>query len=373
MKKFITSLCVLFGLVGTTLAQTISVANVDAMPGQTVNATLVVSCPADKYTGLVFTMEFPKTGFKTAKEDIAYWEGANIVNGSMNEGKVKLAGAKANAFASAVISVAFTVEEGTELKDYNVTISGIEFQGKAGNTTIDDISFKVNVADYITLRETDTNAPGAAANVKVLMKRNFASGTWSTICLPFAMTESQAKAAFGDNVVIGDFAGYTTTETGIAVQFNQKSAIEANHPYVIKPSKVVNDGFFVEGVTIDAAEEEDLVVAAVKRTKKAWSEMIGTFSAETELTENTLFLNGGKFWYTKGNKKMLAYRAYFDFYDVLEEVESASRITITFDDVTAIKTVNTSNDEDIYTLSGQRVKNAGKGVYIVNGKKVIKK
>ena len=43
------------------------------------------------------------------------------------------------------------------------------------------------------------------------------------------------------------------------------------------------------------------------------------------------------------------------------------------DDATGIKSVNTTNGENIYTLSGQRVSKAGKGVYIVNGKKVIKK
>ena len=85
-------------------------------------------------------------------------------------------------------------------------------------------------------------------------------------------------------------------------------------------------------------------------------------------------MNGGKFWYSNGNNKMKAFRAYFDFYDVLADVENAgSRVNISFDDITGVRSVKNDSGEDIYTLSGQRVKNAGKGVYIVNGKKVIKK
>ena len=71
---------------------------------------------------------------------------------------------------------------------------------------------------------------------------------------------------------------------------------------------------------------------------------------------------------------MKAFRGFFEFYDVLSIAEEASaRINITFDDITGIKSLKTDNGEEIYTLSGQRVEKAGKGVYIVNGKKVIKK
>ena len=69
---------------------------------------------------------------------------------------------------------------------------------------------------------------------------------------------------------------------------------------------------------------------------------------------------------------MKAFRASFNFVDALSSV-SPSRYYITFDDITGIKSLKTDGEEEVYTLSGQRVEKAGKGVYIVNGKKVIKK
>ena len=103
--------------------------------------------------------------------------------------------------------------------------------------------------------------------------------------------------------------------------------------------------------------------------------MYGTYVANTTIPEENLFLNGGKFWYSKGSSKpMKAFRSYFEFKDPLAAYEeAASRIKITFDDITGIKDLKNGNGEEIYTLSGQRVDKAGKGVYIVNGKKVIKK
>ncbi|MBQ7443801.1 MAG: hypothetical protein IJS59_08075 [Bacteroidaceae bacterium] len=38
-------------------------------------------------------------------------------------------------------------------------------------------------------------------------------------------------------------------------------------------------------------------VAAVKRTKKQWSEMTGTYVAGTLLESQKLFISGNKFWY----------------------------------------------------------------------------
>ena len=360
-------------------AQSVTVADIEAMPGQTAKATLVLTCPENTFSGLNFSIQFPATGFSVDKDKaLADWVGAKAV-GEMKDGKVKFSIASADNFAARTeVNVYFTLGN-IGLDVYDLAVTNLQFDSKGTLTSAADVPFKVNAVDYVTLFETATKAPDPMENVKVLVKRNFAKDTWSTICLPFAMTEAQTKTAFGDGVVIGDYAGYEAkTEgkqvVGVTVKFTQKTSIEANHPYVIKPSKAVDGGFIVVGVNINPAKEDDLVVAAVERSKKDWSEMIGTFIAGTSVSKDALFLNGGKFWYSKGKNTMLAYRAYFDFYDVLTEVENASsRINISFDDVTAIKSVKTNEDEGIYTLSGQRVNKAGKGIYIVNGKKVIKK
>jgi len=168
---------------------------------------------------------------------------------------------------------------------------------------------------------------------------------------------------------------------GIKVNFNTATAIEANHPYIIKVSTPVTE-FTVESVDIDP--ENEPTVAAVKRTKKQWSEMIGTYVVKTELEEQMLFLSGNKFYYSAGLTKMKAFRAYFDFYDVLTEVENgaAARITMSVGgETTGIGQISNLNPQssNLYDLQGRRVDNVQdvqsvkKGVYIRDGKKVVVK
>ena len=78
---------------------------------------------------------------------------------------------------------------------------------------------------------------------------------------------------------------------------------------------------------------------------------------------------------TEGNVK--AYGAYLHTTEALATENSTSRVGWIFDDeVTGISQIEnaqpaTMEDAVIYNLNGQRVMNPGKGLYIVNGKKVI--
>ena len=54
------------------------------------------------------------------------------------------------------------------------------------------------------------------------------------------MTAEQVKAAFGDDVLLGDFTSWSSEEdgegdiVGIKVGFTEVTVMEANHPYIIK-------------------------------------------------------------------------------------------------------------------------------------------
>lgn len=144
----------------------------------------------------------------------------------------------------------------------------------------------------------------------------------------------------------------------------------------IKVSADVTE-FTVDGVDIDP--EEEPTVATVKRTRKQWSEFIGTYTANTIVPEKTLFLSGNKFYYSIGATKMKAFRGYFDFFDVLTEVDDSYAKVRFFIDETAteIEGVGVSMQTDaVYSVSGvcmgtaDRLKVLPKGLYIVNGKKV---
>ena len=246
--------------------------------------------------------------------------------------------------------------------------------------------------DRTVLDENSTTEPDPETNANVRVKRTITAGQWNTICLPFSMTEAQCKEAFGSDVQLGNFTGCETTEDedeniiGITVKFETATAIEANHPYIIKVSAPVTE-FTVDGADIEVEEEPsvdcDRIGKGTKKDPYLYNSFVGTYVAQTEVPSQSLFLSGNKFWYSTGQTKMKGYRAYFDFYDVLTEVEEAysSHIAMTFDlndGPTGVKNIEdrrVGNENAVFDLSGRRVSSANvqlrKGIYVKDGKKVV--
>lgn len=255
-----------------------------------------------------------------------------------------------------------------------------------------NIDFKIIIdenAGYVDLLETSTTAPEDANDVDVRVYRTIQPNEWSTICLPFDMTEDQVKGAFGEDVQLADFTGCEFVYTGddlttINANFSTANAIEANHPYLIKVSESISM-FPVYRVNItvdDASVDCDRIGKGTSRDPYRYNSFIGTYVANTEIPDGALFIAGNNFWYSTGLTKMKAFRGYFDFYYLLSSLEDAStKVNICFDGTpTSIEDVNTENEVgngEIFTISGVNVgKDASRlqrGVYIVNGKKVVKK
>lgn len=247
------------------------------------------------------------------------------------------------------------------------------------------VNIPVTIGEPRTLLdENSTTIPEASSGaVDVRVKRTINANSWSTICLPFAMDEAQVKAAFGDDVLLGDFQDYDTTEDGdniigITVNFTSATTIEANHPYIIKVINAITE-FTVDDVDINADEEDAYVEynnGLTGKKKVVYGTFEGTLHAGKTLTENQLFLNSNKFWYSKGSTTINAFRAYFDLTDVLTSVENASvRMSVDIDgEETSVEGISASVPEGaIYDLSGRKLNNVPqKGIYIVNGKKVMK-
>lgn len=252
-----------------------------------------------------------------------------------------------------------------------------------------DISISITIGENrLSLDESSTTIPDEAENVNVKVKRTINAGNWSTICLPFAMTEEQVKTAFGNDVELGDFTGYDTTEegddiTGITVNFDNATEIEANHPYIIKVSAPIAE-FTVDGVDISP---EDVPCVSFGFTTGKGSKAVyhpidfnGTYVADfdffNDAQSQALFLSENKFYYaTENTKHMKAFRAYFDFDDVLSDVESSSaRIAMRFDSITDINKVSEKKSDTsgaIYDLQGRRVNKPIKGIFIKEGKKIV--
>ena len=252
----------------------------------------------------------------------------------------------------------------------------------ANNSSVDMSSVKFNVTVKhpedmrVVLDETSTTAPQAANNVGVRVLRTIKGGEWNTIVLPFTLTAKQLKALFGNDVKLADFTGYNTiTEndavSSIDVHFRTISgSLQSNHPYLIKTKNDITE-FVVDGVDIDPVEKP----VVEQGTNKEWKNFIGCYVANTKVPEDALFINGGQFWYSTGKTKMKAFRAYFDFYDVLPSA-AGSRVAMVFDDseATGITTTDADAPEDdaYYNLQGQRVDQPSKGVFVKENQKVVK-
>ena len=270
-----------------------------------------------------------------------------------------------------------SLDKGTTM---SATLKNIRLSTKgASNVTLNDVSFRIVIGEPSDIRtelfETSTEMPAPEANVNVRVYRTINANEWSTICLPFAMTEQQVKDAFGDDVQLGDFNDYEFDEVAgtISVNFENVTAIVANHPYIIKVSEVKTE-FTVDGVDINPVDEP-MVNYGTKRKPRA---MVGTFVAGTTLEYGCLFLSGNNFWYSVGSTEIKAFRAYFNFIDLLPEFEEnyeEARISMTFEDITGIVNIEQSllnNVQSVYDLQGRWVeKPVKKGLYIKNGKKEV--
>ena len=277
-------------------------------------------------------------------------------------------------------TVSFNVADDVSLDEYEVTISNFEFLSGTTRTPVSDVTFKVKVVNALTvvLDDTSTTLPENATGVNVVVKRTIKANDWSTICLPFEMSEEQVKAAFGNDVELADFTSWSSEEdddgniVSINIDFTDVTEIEANHPYIIKVTETISK-FNVDGVDIEV-DEEPVVQVGKKKAERGY--FTGCYVANTEVPENNLFLSENKFWYSKGLTKMKAFRGFFELADVLTAVEGAdSRISMSFDNQTeGIKETSNlkSQSSNLYDLQGRRVVKPGKGLYIQNGRKVIK-
>ena len=155
-------------------------------------------------------------------------------------------------------------------------------------------------------------------------------------------------------------------------------AIEANHPYIIKVSSPVTE-FEVDGVDI-VPEDEPCIEFDNGRTgsrRVVFSGFYGTYQAQTTVPEFALFLSSGQFYYSKGLTKMKGYRAFFETQEILSKVENAAGAKIGLNiggETTSLNEELRMKNEKynaIYNLAGQRVAQPTRGLYIVNGKKVI--
>jgi hypothetical protein len=216
--------------------------------------------------------------------------------------------------------------------------------------------------------DVDFEIPSDFTAVKASLNRDFTSdlGKNCTVCVPFALDDTQA-AELGTFYTLSAHSGNTITMESV-------DATEANKAYMFKPSK---ETFSAEMVDVKKADPVPTTVSSLS--------FLGTYQQITGLnsTADVVYYcfmqdgpQAGKFVKITNAVDVNPFRAYME----LPASESLARVLdLNFGEggATGIGSL-TPNPSPIgegnvgyYDLQGRRVLYPKKGLYILNGKKVI--
>lgn len=216
--------------------------------------------------------------------------------------------------------------------------------------------------------------PGDTYSYQV--QRTFASDHWNTICLPFDVSKETLAEAMGKNCALREFTGKVENNV---LKFDKTDAIKAGVPYLIKPKDKVKNPIFSNVVYKDV--EPQTVQDETGRYA-----FVGTFDpVNLKVDGSELFLlANGNLAKPKSEKvsEMYGMRAYFNINK--QNSSSAKQITYAIDcdsetvnGIQSLRVHPSTNNQHIYNLQGVDVgtdiHHLPAGVYVMGGKKIIKR
>lgn len=227
-------------------------------------------------------------------------------------------------------------------------------------------SIKIYV-DYpvIDLAEESANNLKTLDNTYVKLNRTLVAKKWNTLCVPFAISEEEIKANFGEGTLVEKFEAVN----GNTVNFADATSIEAGVPYLIKPTVAgTTYTFYGKEVSADAPKTEgnaDVTFQGIYSPTDITNDGKVKAAGVTE---------GGKVLFVNAGSQTKAFRCFFTISDNASITPAMLKISIKGVE-TAINSIVMDNsnatDNAVYNLQGQRVNGNSltKGIYIKNGKK----
>ena len=204
----------------------------------------------------------------------------------------------------------------------------------------------------------DNSQSGAGA---VTLTRTIKAGI-NTLVLPFSMTQAEVEAQFGAGSKVYVVDAYDADAANIS--FSVNDGIFANKPCLLKAANA-GTSYSLEDRTIVAGEP---TATGTNVT------MTGNYTASLTVPNDNYIISGGKIYLVNSAVTLANTRAYISVTDP----SPARTLTMSFDDgeTTGIATLEGGELKmetgTIYDLQGRKVKNPAKGMYIMNGKKVVK-
>lgn len=296
----------------------------------------------------------------------------------------------------------FTFEKGKHAEYHKVKPDAKHDEWRATGKIVDVSS----IANVELKDGKDYSAPTDAKNAEVKLDRTFYKNYWNAICLPYSINRRQIEDVFGDGTMVVLMKNIDTSKKKVMFIEHVNQDIIAGYPYLIFPTKKGDndktDHTPIEGITTRATfGEANSPLFSVGTDGNTYTESMqndalvfkGTFTNSTLNEGSYVVTNKGVLSrITKEGMKIKPYRSYIYFN---RETAGAKAISLQNMNVNGFENEedNTTGIEnllfesgilthsaDVYSIDGQLVRSKAlnfnglpKGVYIVNGKKYVKK
>lgn len=296
----------------------------------------------------------------------------------------------------------FTFEQGRHAKYEEVMPDAKHYECRATGEFV-DVSSIANVE----LNDSDNYPAPTAENANVTLNRTFYKNRWNAICLPYSINRRQIEEVFGDGTMVVLMKEINTSTKKVLFIEHANQDIIAGYPYLIFPTDkadtIKTDHSVISSITTRATfGEADSPLFSVGTDGKTYpgAEM-QSYALVFKGTFINTTLNEGSYVVTnkgvlsripKDGMKIKPYRSYIYFNRVNANAKAISLQNMNVngfendeDNTTGIENLLfesgiLTHSADVYSIDGQLVRSKAlnfnglpKGVYIVNGKKYVKK
>lgn len=264
-----------------------------------------------------------------------------------------------------------TIGENKDNSDWTGSAQSVIITG-TGKAVLETMTVAYSKLSSIGLDESKDNAETISGNadktVNVNLTRTLKADVWNTFCVPFDVTVAGSPLK---GATIKQIASVTVKDDGAVINFEDAPAtLEAGKAYLVRTATAIENPTF-NGVTVKNVDPTNC-------SRNENYQLIGIYSPkniDASLYGKVFGINNqDKLAKVKENTSIKGMRAYFLL------ANSATPAKLNFGgELTGIDAVDNGEavmTGKVYNLNGQYVGNSleglKKGVYVVNGKKVLK-
>ncbi len=287
-----------------------------------------------------------------------------------------------------------------------VDVTGIAANGKL--YPVDDLN-KAPITFVVDAEKSFTSPSASIENANVRLKRSLSSSQWNLLTVPFDINDFDGEVMQYTGVELGKVGSYVYNGNTYDIQggvmrfgyLNTGSVMQAGVPYLVKPSSSVRNSQTFNAVTLSnapagtitktltATAQATMGNGLMAQSSPVWA---GDYSLVGSYSPVTLDKNEGTVVFTGNNE--ISWTSLIDDVTAVEvggtqgyiTIPSGAGVALGLEDnsepvITAITTVAMRHgmpaETVIYNLMGQRLtRPLGElppGIYIVNGKKIVKR